>query len=97
MEETLKLDVRSGGIKFSIPENYGYDDQKNHKLVDYSDESGSVSIKKDSDNKLKLSHFAFGKGRHDLEYDVSDLVSSEPHIVSAKWNSNSNEYQLNVE
>ena len=48
-------------------------------------QDGSISIVKDSDNKLRFSHVYFGKGHTAAEYDVSSLDPKQNHMVAVTW------------
>jgi len=40
---------------------------------------------KDSDNKLKFFHVILGKGRTDVEADVSKLSNDQDHFIAVTW------------
>jgi len=86
MKEINKPNFNEGSISFWIPAlAFPYNDKITHKLFEYSDEKGAILILKDADNKLKCFHVYLGKGRTDVEADVSHLDSNEPHMVVVTW------------
>jgi len=66
-------------------------------LINISNEQGSIFIVKDSDNKLKLFHVFLGKGRTDVEMDVSDLSSDKNHYIAATWSVNNKQIALYID
>ena len=48
-------------------------------------EEDSIFLVKDSDNKLKFFHVILGKGRTDVETDVSKLSYDEDHYIAVTW------------
>lgn len=81
-----KINLETGSVSFWIPEKlFDYDNGKAHILANLSGNGGSILILKDTDNKLKFFHVFLGKGRTDVEIDVSDISSSERHMVTATW------------
>lgn len=51
-------------------------------------DTGSLFMIKDDDNKLKFFHLIIGKGKTDLETDVSNLSLNKAHHITATWSIN---------
>jgi len=66
-------------------------------LINISNEQGSIFMVKDSDNKLKFFHVFLGKGRTDVEIDVSDLSSDKNHYIAATWSVNNKQIALYID
>jgi hypothetical protein len=64
---------------------FEYNDNREHVLLNISTNEGSIFIVKDSDNKIKFFHVLIGKGRTDVEINVSDLESQQKHMITATW------------
>lgn len=81
-----KIDIREGTISFWINENkLQFNDNQVTPLLQRSTLNGSIFIVKDNDNKMKFFHVYLGKGRTDVEYDVSNLKPSKRHMVAVTW------------
>jgi hypothetical protein len=52
---------------------------------------------KDVDNKVKFFHVTLGKGRSDIEFDVSTLDSNKPHFFAITWSKKNKENQLFID
>lgn len=97
-ESSMQLDLREGTIEFWIKKNkLQWNDGLIQVLVDISNEQGSIFLVKDSDNKLKFFHVLLGKGRTDVEIDVSNLISSKPHHIAATWSITKKEIVLYID
>jgi hypothetical protein len=93
-----QLDLREGTIEFWVKKDkFQWNDGLIQVLVNISNEQGSIYITKDSDNKLKFSHVLLGKGRTDVEMDVSNLGSDKPHHIAATWTVNMKEIALYID
>ena len=80
------ITVEEGMISFWIKEHaVTFNDGQTHELVQLDPVGGSISITKDADNRLKCYFIALGKGRAQLEYDVSSLDPKERHSVALGW------------
>lgn len=88
-EGTIEFRVRAGKLKWN--------DGLIRTLFNISNEQGNIFMVKDSDNKLKFSHVFLGKGRTDVEVDVSDLSSNEAHYIAATWSVNNKEIVLYID
>lgn len=86
---TLKvqnLNIKEGSITFTTKENtLFFDDRQISTLFSTNPQGGSILMIKDSDNKIKILFIVLGKGRVDLEYDVSKLPSSKKHMFAFTW------------
>lgn len=81
-----KLNIEEGTINFWIEkQKLEFADNKATRLVQANSPDGSVFIVKDDDNKLKFFHVYIGKGRTDVECDVSGLDPSERHMITVTW------------
>lgn len=86
MQNNEKLNIEEGTISFWIEKNkIQFSDSKIILLIQRSPLNGSLLIVKDNDNKLKFFHVYFGKGRTDVEYDVSDLDPNKSHMIVVTW------------
>ena len=96
-EDISKLNLEEGTIEFWVRKNkLQWSNGTIQVLVNLSNKQGSIFIVKDSDNKLKFFHVILGKGRTDVEIDVSDLNDSEDHHIVATWSVNKKEINLYV-
>ena len=81
-----KLNIREGTVSFWINENkLQFNDNQITRLLQLSPPNGSVFIIKDNDNKMKFFHVYLGKGRTDIEYDVSNLSPNKRHMIVITW------------
>jgi len=93
-----QIDLREGTIEFWVKKDkFQWNDGLIQVLVNISNEQGSIYITKDSDNKLKFSHVFLGKGRTDVEIDVSKLDSNKPHHIAVTWTVNMKEICLYID
>ena len=88
-EGTIEFWVRKGKLQWC--------DGLIRVLLSLSNEQGSIFIVKDSDNKLKFFHVFLGKGRTDVEIDVSDLSNSKDHHIAATWSVSKKETALYID
>ena len=88
-EGTIEFWARAGKLRWN--------DGLIRVLINVSNEQGSIFIVKDSDNKLKFFHVFLGKGRTDVEIDVSDLSSDKDHHIAATWSINNKQIALYVD
>jgi len=80
------LSIQQGTISFWTRENQViFNDGKITPLFSVNPTGGSIFIIKDDDNKLKIFYIVLGKGRIDMEYDVSKLDSSKKHMIAVTW------------
>ena len=94
----MQIDLREGTIEFWVKRGkFRWNDGLIQVLVNISNEQGSIYISKDSDNKLKFFHVLLGKGRTDVEVDVSDLSSNEPHHIATTWSISKKEIALYID
>lgn len=94
----MQLDLREGTIEFTVEKNkLRWNDGLIQVFVNLSNEQGNIFIVKDSDNKLKFFHVLTGKGRTDVEIDVSKLSINEPHYIIATWSVSKKEIFLYID
>ena len=80
------LDLREGTLEITIKKNkIQWNNGQSHNLGSFSSNEGSILLIKDSDNKLKFFHVILGKGRTNVEVDVSNLKNDERHYIVATW------------
>jgi len=80
------LDIKEGTISFWINEgDVQFNDGQTIPLAQVNPSNGSIFIVKDDDNKLKFFHVYLGKGRTDVEYDVSLLNPNQRHMIAVTW------------
>lgn len=93
-----EINIKEGTITFWVKENsIDWNDNRTTIFVNYSNSEGNIFILKDSDNKLKFFHVILGKGRTDVEIDVSSLSDNEPHFIAATWSLEKKEIALYVD
>jgi len=98
MSNGKNLNLEEGTINFWIPRKlFNYNDRKSHILLTKSNNQGSILILKDTDDKLKFFHVLIGKGRTDVEIDVSNLSGEDRHMVTATWSLASKQINLYVD
>jgi hypothetical protein len=85
--KTEKIDIREGTIEFWVREDKvkWSDNQKTVLFNIPVNNVGSLFMVKDDDNKLKFFHVILGKGRTDVEVDVSNLALDKPHHIAVTW------------
>lgn len=85
--EPKKIDIREGTIDFWVKEDkVVWNDNKETVLFNIPvNKTGSIFLIKDDDNKLKFFHVILGKGRTDVELDVSNLSLDKPHHIAVNW------------
>lgn len=92
------IDIREGTISFWINEGkMQFNDDNIIPLVQLNPRNGSIFMVKDSDNKLKLFHVYIGKGRTDVEYDVSSLNPNKRHMIAVTWSVKSREIIMYID
>jgi hypothetical protein len=92
------LSINEGTIKFSIRANkVNYSDNQVVPLFQGNPQGGSIFILKDSDNKIKFFHVFLGKGRTDVEYDVSGLDKSKKYLFVFTWSVKNKEINIYVD
>ena len=93
-----KMDIKEGSINFWIKEQkIKFNDSKATPLFQANPPNGSLFIVKDSDNKLKFFHVYIGRGRTDVEYDVSGLDFNKRHMITVTWSVTSKEVVMYVD
>lgn len=93
-----QLNITEGTIEFTVKENkVDYSNDEAVPLFQISPLGGSVFIIKDSDNKIKFFHDYLGKGRTDVEFDVSKLYKSKKHHFAFTWDVKGKELKLYID
>jgi len=92
---TDNLDIKEGSLNFWIPKNpLMFNLDLSVPLININPNGGSILIIKDSDKKLKVMFVVLGKGRIDLEYDISDININTKHMITLTWSLNTKELIL---
>ena len=82
-----ELRINEGSINFWIKENsLNFSDNKSVIIFTIDPEGGSILCIKDIDNKIKFYFVVNGKGREDLEFDISQQNQNIKHMVTFTWN-----------
>src|SRR5450756_1094499 len=90
--------IEEGSITFWVRKNkLRWNDGAITPLVNLTNDKGNIFITKDSDNKLKFFHVAFGKGRSDIEVDVSKLDETRDHMVAVTWSKKDTKNSLYID
>jgi len=88
-EGTIEFWVRKGKLKWN--------DGASHILLNIPKLEGSIFMIKDADNKLKFFHVIMGKGRTDVETDVSELDNAKDHYVAVTWSVKTKQIRLFID
>lgn len=92
------FNIEEGSIAFWVRNNkLRWNDGMLTPFVNLNKNNGSIFIFKDADNKLKFYHVTLGKGRSDIEFDVSNLDSSKDHMIAVTWSKENKENQLFID
>ena len=84
--DTNKIKIDEGTINFWIKENQiVFNDFKTTPIFAVNPDGGSIFIIKDADNKLKVFYVVLGRGRVDLEFDISHLEQEKKHMITYTW------------
>jgi hypothetical protein len=93
--ENNQLTIDEGTVTFWIPEkSIKFNDGQSVILANINPLGGSILIVKDDDNKLKVMFVVLGRGRVDIEYDVSELDNQKKHMVAFTWGLKQHEIKL---
>ncbi len=93
--DTKELKIDKGTFSFWIKENsINFNDGKPTVILQVDPEGGSILCVKDGDNKLKVFYVVLGKGRIDLEFNVSNVSSEIKHMVAFTWSLEQKEINL---
>lgn len=93
-----QINLQEGTIAFWIKENkLKWNDGQSAILFNIPKNDGSLFMVKDNDNKLKFFHVILGKGRNDVETDVSNLPTEKPHLIAVTWSIEKKEIALYVD
>ena len=86
-EGTISFWIEAGRIQFN--------DGVKTSIIEFKPLDGSISLVKDSDNKLRFSHVYLRKGDGinddniectDVKYDVTSLDPNKRHMIAVTWN-----------
>lgn len=81
-----KLTIQEGSVAFWLKTKaVKFNDGKITRFFEVNPEGGSILCIKDDDNKLKVLFVVLGKGRVDVEHDVSSLDNEKRHMVAFTW------------
>jgi len=95
---TNQTNILEGTIEFWIKENkVDYSNSQAIPLFQIDPLGGSILIVKDSDNRIKFFHVFLGKGRTDIEYDVSKLDKTVKHMFAFTWSVKNKELKLFID
>lgn len=98
MDNINKTNIKEGTISFwTKPNQINFSDGKITTLLQIDPQEGSIFVLKDSDNKIKFFHVYLGKGRTDVELDVSKLDSAEKHMFTFTWSVKNKELNMYVD
>ena len=87
MNTQSQINIKEGTIEFWVKEGkLTWNNGITQVLFNISKSDGNVFLVKDGDNKLKFSHVFLGKGKANIEVDVSELPIDESHHIVTKWN-----------
>lgn len=89
LEGTIAFWVQPGKVNFS--------DNKISPICNLNPENGSIFIVKDNDNKIKMFHVYMGKGRTDVEYDISSLDQKQKHMFAFTWSVPAKEINIYID
>jgi len=97
--KTEKIDIREGTIAFWVREDkVRWNDNRATVLFNIPvNKAGSLFMVKDDDNKLKFFHVILGRGRTDVEVDVSRLALDKPHNIAVTWSLKEKKISLYVD
>ena len=97
--QTKELDIREGTMEFWVREDkVQWNDNKSTVLFNITvNNTGSLFMIKDDDNKLKFFHLIIGKGKTNLDVDVSNLSLNEPHHITVVWSVSKKEVGLYID
>ncbi|PIR62180.1 MAG: hypothetical protein COU65_04720 [Candidatus Pacebacteria bacterium CG10_big_fil_rev_8_21_14_0_10_42_12] len=96
--ESQKINISEGTISFWIhPNKVNFSNNEVVPITQLSPSDGSIFILKDSDNKMKFFHVYLGKGRTDVEYDVSKLDKTKKHMFTFTWSVKNKELKLYID
>lgn len=90
-----QLRIEQGTVSFWIKEKaVNFNDGNITRFFEVNPEGGSILCVKDNDNKLKIFFVVLGKGRVDIEHDVSDLDTQKRHMIAFTWSLKNKQLQL---
>lgn len=90
-----QLTIEQGTVSFWIKENaIDFNDGKVTQIFQLDPDGGSILCVKDDDNKLKVLFVILGKGRADIEYNVSSLEMGRRHMIAFTWSLENKELVL---
>ncbi len=90
-----KLKIEQGTVSFWIKEKaIDFSDGEITRILELNPDGGSLLCVKDNDNKLKVLFVVLGKGRVDIEHNVSELDTEKRHMIAITWSLNNKELVL---
>lgn len=90
--------IEEGTVSFWVRRNkVKWNDGIITTFVNLTNNTGSVFVLKDTDNKLKFFHVIMGKGRNDVDFDVSNLDPNNDHMIAVTWSKKNKENQLFID
>lgn len=97
MQFPVNLKAEEGTISFWTKSNFQFNDNQKEILFSENLQRGSVSLIKETDNKIKGLYKIFDRGEANLEYDVSKIDSSQKHNFIFTWNLKNKEINLYID
>lgn len=93
-----KTSILEGTIEFWVGMNkVDYSNNEAVPLFQINPLGGSIFIVKDSDNKIKFFHVFLGKGRTDVECNVSKLDKNKKHHFIFTWSIKNKELKIYID
>ena len=89
-----KGNISEGTISFWTSENTISEIDEVVPLMSVTPDGGSIFIVKDGDNKLKVFYVISGRGKVELDYDLSKINTHIKHMISLTWNLKNKEIVL---
>ncbi len=98
ISNSKELKIDEGTISFSIDAGkLNFTNNEVVSLFQLNPQNGSIFIIKDADNKIKFFHVYLGKGRTDVEQDVSKLDKHKKHIFVFTWSVTNKEIAIYID
>ncbi|MDO8507620.1 MAG: LamG-like jellyroll fold domain-containing protein [bacterium] len=86
MKNENKFDIKEGTVSFwTKPGQIDFSGNQIMPMIQFDSPNGSIFIVKDDDKKIKFFHVYLGKGRTDVEHDVSGLDPKTEHMFAFTW------------
>ena len=97
MTDNQSPDIYVGSYCFWLKKGMRYNDGQEAVLFNMRKDEGSIILKKDTKNCLDFTHILVGKGKANLEYDVSSLSSDSAHMFGFSWSVKNKEIKLYID